>query len=259
MSTLNKIASTIFLATLVSSTTCVAVTAPVSGYRVVNTFPHSTDSYTEGFFYLDGLFYEGSGLNGHSAMTSEKIDSGQVLQRAIMAPQYFGEGIVEWKGLLYQWTWKSHICFIYNRITFQPVRSLSYTGEGWGMTHNATHIITSDGTNILRFRNPDTFKEERHITVTDDDGHTVDNLNELEWVKGEIYANIWHDDRIARISPTTGHVLGWIDLTGILPNQERRGEESVLNGIAYDASHDRLFVTGKNWPRVFEIKIVPKR
>src|SRR5882724_2166310 len=179
MNTLAKIALSALLTALVNSTACIAATAPVSGYRVVNTFPHSIDSYTEGFFYLDGLFYEGIGLNGHSAMTSEKIDSGQVLQHVTMAPQYFGEGIVEWKGLLYQWTWKSHICFVYNRITFQPVRSLSYTGEGWGMTHNATHIITSDGTNILRLRNPDTFKEERHITVTDN-GHTIDNLNELE-------------------------------------------------------------------------------
>jgi glutamine cyclotransferase len=139
----------------------------------------------------------------------------------------------------------------------QVVRQFTYTGEGWGMTRTARELITSDGTSTLRFRNPNTFKETRHMVVTDA-GKPVEQLNELEYIKGEIYANVWHSDRIARISPTTGKVLGWIDLTGILPDNQRVNNEAVLNGIAYDAQHDRIFVTGKQWPVIFEIKVVPR-
>jgi glutaminyl-peptide cyclotransferase len=186
----------------------------------------STSSYTEGFFYRDGLFYEGTGLKGSSAV------------------------------LVVEWTWQSHICFIYDRFSLRPVGQFTYSGEGWGMTRTSREIITSDGTATLRFRNPKTFQEIRYIVVKDD-GKPVEELNELEYVKGEIYANIWHSDRIARISPKDGHVIGWIDLTGLLPASRRVNGESVLNGIAYDAQHDRLFVTGKQWPTVFEIQIVP--
>ncbi len=235
------------------SVNCVA--APIRGYKIVATYPHSTESYTEGFFYLDGLFYEGTGLHGHSAVIVTQPETGRVLQRRNLPQQYFGEGIVNWGPNIYEWTWKSHVCFVYDRFSLRPVRQFAYTGEGWGMTRTGKEIITSDGTATLRFRDPATFRETRHIVVKE--GNTaVEQLNELEYIKGEIYANVWHSNRIARISPRDGRVLGWIDLTGLLPANEMINDDSVLNGIAYDAQHDRLFVTGKQWPNVFQIKIV---
>jgi glutamine cyclotransferase len=231
--------------------------APVSSYKVVAKFPHSTESYTEGFLYFDGFFYEGTGLKGRSAVMAIQPETGKVLQRLELPEQYFGEGIVEWGPNIYQWTWQSHVCFVYDRFSLRPVKQFTYSGEGWGMTHSAKEIITSDGTATLRFRDPNNFQEIRHIEVKDGAAR-IDRLNELEYIKGEIYANVWHSDRIARISPRDGHVIGWIDLTGLLPADKRLDEESVLNGIAYDKRHDRLFVTGKQWPAVFEIKIVPR-
>jgi glutamine cyclotransferase len=236
------------------STGC-AVAAPVSGYRIVARYPHSTESYTEGFFYLDGLFYEGTGLQGDSAVLAIQPETGKVVQRVALPEQYFGEGIVDWGPNIYEWTWQSHICFVYDRFSFRPINQFTYTGEGWGMTHSASEIITSDGTATLSFRDPGTFKEVRHIVVKDGP-KVIDQLNELEFIKGEIYANVWHSDRIARISPRDGHVIGWIDLTGLLPPGQQINQESVLNGIAYDVKHDRLFVTGKQWPTVFEIKVI---
>jgi glutaminyl-peptide cyclotransferase len=233
-----------------------APAAPASGYKIVAEFPHSTSSYTEGFFYRDGLFYEGTGLKGSSAVLVVEPETGKVLQSRSLPEEYFGEGIIDWGPNLYEWTWQSHICFVYDRFSLRPIGQFTYSGEGWGMTRTSREIITSDGTASLRFRNPKTFQEIRYIVVKDD-GKPVEELNELEYVKGEIYANIWHSDRIARISPKDGHVIGWIDLTGLLPASRRVNGESVLNGIAYDAQHDRLFVTGKQWPTVFEIQIVP--
>jgi len=233
---------------------CSAATAPVSGYQIVARYPHSTDSYTEGFSYLDGLFYEGTGLAGHSALMAIQPATGKVLQRVDLPDQYFGEGIVDWGPNVYEWTWQSHVCFVYDRFSLRLIKQFAYTGEGWGMTRTAREIITSDGTATLRFRDPATFKETHHVVVTDD-GRPVKQLNELEYIKGEIYANIWHSDRIARISPRDGHVIGWIDLTGLLPDDQKINGESVLNGIAYDEKHDRLFVTGKQWPTVFEVRI----
>jgi glutaminyl-peptide cyclotransferase len=229
--------------------------APVDSYKVVARFPHSTENYTEGFFYLDGMFYEGTGRAGRSAVMAVDPKTGKASMRRDLPPEYFGEGIVDWGPYVLEWTWKSHICFVYDRLTFQPVTQFTYTGEGWGMTHNATELITSDGTATLRFRDPNTFQETHHIVVKDGN-KVIDNLNELEFVKGEIYANIWHSDRIARISPQDGHVIAWIDLTGLLPSDQKIDSEAVLNGIAYDSQHDRLFVTGKEWPTIFEIKIV---
>jgi glutamine cyclotransferase len=231
--------------------------APVSSYKVVAEFPHSTGSYTEGFFYREGLFYEGTGLKGRSAILVIEPETGKVVQRRDLPQQFFDEGIVDWGPNIYEWTWQSHICFVYDRFSLRPAGQFSYSGEGWGMTRTAKEIITSDGTATLRFRDPKTFSEIRHIVVKDGT-HTVQPLNELEFVKGEIYANIWHSDRIARISPRNGHVIGWVDLTGLMPASRRVNDESVLNGIAYDAQHDRLFVTGKQWPSVFEIKIVSR-
>jgi glutaminyl-peptide cyclotransferase len=230
---------------------------PVDGYKVVASHPHSTESYTEGFFYLDGMFYEGTGREGRSAVVAIQPETGKILQRRDLPAQYFGEGIIDWGPNLYEWTWQSRIGFIYDRFSMRLVKQFTYDGEGWGMTRTAREIITSDGSDTLRFRDPATFKEVRHIVVHDGPQKIV-QLNELEYVKGEIYANVWHSDRIARISPKDGRVLGWIDLTGILPDDQKVDAESVLNGIAYDALHDRLFVTGKQWPKVFEIKVVPR-
>jgi glutamine cyclotransferase len=220
-------------------------------------YPHSTSNYTEGFFYLDGVFYEGTGLAGHSAVIATDPSTGNIIKRREIPSQYFGEGIVDWGPNIYEWTWKSHVCFVYNRATLQQVKQFTYAGEGWGMTRTAKEIISSDGSATLYFRDPETFQETRHILVTDGN-KVIDNLNELEFIKGEIYANIWHSDMIARISPADGHVVAWIDLTGLMPASQRIDAESVLNGIAYDSQHDRIFVTGKQWPAIFEIKVVQR-
>jgi glutamine cyclotransferase len=207
--------------------------APIDSYKVVARFPHSTESYTEGFFYLDGTFYEGTGRTGRSAVMALDSKTGKAIARRDLPPEYFGEGIVDWGPYVLEWTWKSHICFVYDRLTLQPVTQFTYTGEGWGMTHNVTELITSDGTATLRFRDPNTFQETHHIVVKDG-SKVIDNLNELKFVKGEIYANIWHSDRIARIWPQDCHVITWIDLTGLLPSAQKIDAEAVLNGIAYD-------------------------
>ncbi len=257
VTTIPSAALAIVLAALLSCHSALAAT-PVYGYQVVAKYPHSTQSFTEGFFYLDGTFYEGTGEKGRSQLLAYDPPSGRITQHRELSPDYFGEGVVDFGPNIYEWTWQTHTGFIYDRFSFRLLRQFTYSGEGWGMTHNAKQIITSDGTPILRFRDPATFKELRHIEVKDA-GKPVEQLNELEWVKGEIYANVWHSERIARISPQDGHVLGWIDLTGILPDNQRVNEESVLNGIAYDAQHDRLFVTGKQWPTIFEIKLTGKK
>ncbi len=231
-----------------------ALAAPVLGYRVVATLPHSTASYTEGFLYLDGLFYEGTGLEGRSAVMATRPETGEVLQSVAVPAQYFGEGIVDWGPYLYEWTWTSHVCFVYDRKTLRQVRQLDYTGEGWGMTRDKNDIITSDGSAVLTFRDPETFRPVHSVTVHD--GPIVlTQLNELEYVRGEIYANIWHSDRIVRVSPADGHVLAYVDLSGLRPPETRSNPEAVLNGIAYDAARDRLFVTGKQWPAIFQIKV----
>jgi len=232
-----------------------AEAAPIYGYRVVAAFPHSTDSYTEGFFYLDGIFYEGIGISGHSAILAVAPETGRILQRRDLPPEYFGEGIVDWGSYVYEWTWKSHVCFVYDRFSLQVVKRFTYAGEGWGMTRTGKELITSDGTATLRFRDPETFRETRHIVVKDG-SKVISQLNELEFIKGEIYANVWHSEMIARISPQDGQVIAWIDLKGLLPVEQRIDDEAVLNGIAYDAKYDRIFVTGKRWPMVFQIEVV---
>ena len=232
--------------------------APVYGYTVVARLPHSTQSYTEGFFYLDGLFYEGTGRQGHSAVLAIEPETGRVVRKLFLPRAYFGEGIVDWGPYIYEWTWTSHTCFVYDRATFRKLKQFSYDGEGWGMTRTGTEIITSDGSSALTFRDPRTFAVTRGIVVHDGLA-AVEKLNELEFIHGEIYANVWHADRIARIAPDDGHVIAWIDLTGLLPENKKVDAESVLNGIAYDAQRDRLYVTGKQWPTVFQIKIVPPK
>ena len=255
MSLQKLFATKIALALALLVANCAA--APVYTYKVIAKYPHSTDSYTEGFFYLNGLFYEGIGLNGHSGIVVTQPETGNPVQRFDLPSKYFGEGIIDWGPNLLQWTWQSHTGFVLDRFSLRIVSQFHYSGEGWGMTRTEKELITSDGTATLRFRNPNTFAETRHIVVKDG-SKAIDQLNELEYIHGEIFANIWHSDRIARISPIDGHVIAWIDCTGLLPDDQRVNAEFVLNGIAYDAKKDRLFVTGKQWPAVFEIKVVPK-
>ena len=230
--------------------------APVAGYRVVQSYPHDPQAYTQGLIYSDGALFEGTGLNGQSTIRKVRLETGEVLQVHKLEPQYFGEGIALWNGSLIQLTWQSEIGFVYDRKTFRPTRTFTYTGEGWGLTHDGARLIMSDGTAQLRFLSPKTFKETGRLTVRDA-GMPVAQLNELEYIRGEIYANIWQTDRIARISPATGQVTGWIDLSGLLSPAEAAAAE-VLNGIAYDAAGDRLFVTGKLWPRLFHITVVSR-
>lgn len=229
---------------------------PVQGYSIVKSYPHDRDAFTQGLQYLDGLLYEGTGLNGRSSIRKVKLETGEVLQRRDIPNQYFGEGIAVWKSELFQLTWQSGTGFVYDLQTFSPRRRFSYTGEGWGLTRDETGLIMSDGTDALRFLDPATLKERRRVRVTAG-GVPVRDLNELEYVKGEVLANVWMTDRIARIDPKSGRVTGWIDLTGLLSPRERAAAD-VLNGIAYDGQGDRLFVTGKLWPRLFEIKLVLK-
>jgi glutamine cyclotransferase len=231
-------------------------TAPVSGYRVVKIYPHDRQAFTQGLQYLDGVLYEGTGQFGQSGIRKVRLENGEVLQRQPLDARYFGEGITVWGDTLIQLTWQSEIGFVYDKSSFKQLRTFNYTGEGWGLTHDGTRLIMSDGSPELRFLDPKTLKELGRVTVRDG-GVPVEELNELEVVRGEVLANVWQTHRIARISPKTGQVTGWIDLTGLLDPRDSAGVD-VLNGIAYDAAGDRLFVTGKLWPKLFEIKIVPR-
>ena len=231
---------------------------PCSGantYRVVHSYPHDAHAFTQGLVYADGHLYESTGLQGHSSLRMVDVETGRVLQELPVPSRYFAEGLAAWGSTLVQLTWQSHTAFVYDRFSFRELRTEAYTGEGWGLAEDGKELILSDGSAGLRFLDPVTFRELRRVIVRDS-GVPVLQLNELEFVKGEIYANVWHSDRIARISPVDGKVLGWIDLSGLLPSSERSEAEAVLNGIAYDAAHDRLFVTGKLWPRLFEIKVI---
>jgi glutaminyl-peptide cyclotransferase len=225
-------------------------------YKIIHTYPHDPRAYTQGLVYVDGHLYESTGLNGRSSLRMDDLTTGRVLQSAPVPSQYFAEGLAPWGSTLVQLTWQSHIAFVYDRFSFRLLKTLHYDCEGWGLTEDGKNLIESDGTSEIRFFDPQTFREVRHITVKDH-GVQVSELNELEYIHGLIYANVWHTDRIARIAPATGQVLGWINLAGLLPDDERTDPEAVLNGIAYDAAHDRLFVTGKLWPKLFEIKVVP--
>ena len=232
--------------------------APVQSYRVVKAYPHDAAAYTQGLVYRDGFLYESTGLNGRSSLRKVKLETGEVVQQRSVDRTYFAEGLAEWDGQLIQLTWQSNVAFVYDLATFAPRGTLHYTGEGWGLTRDREGFILSDGTDQLRFLDPKTFREIRRVRVTDR-GSPVRDLNELEYIRGEVYANVWHTDRIARISPQTGRVTGWIDLRGLLSSGYRLDAEAVLNGIAHDAASNRLFVTGKLWPRLFEIEIVPRK
>jgi glutamine cyclotransferase len=231
---------------------------PTYTYQVVHTYPHDPDAFTEGLFFDSGFLYESTGLEGHSAIRKERLETGEVVEKRDLVSTYFGEGIVRWKDRLIQLTYKTEIGFVYNFNTFELEKSFDYKGEGWALTHDGKRLIMSDGSPELRFLDPETLKETGRVTVTSQ-GQPVKNVNELEWIKGEIFANIWQTETIARIDPKTGAVTGWIDMTGLLSPADRAGTQAeVLNGIAYDAKTDRIFVTGKNWPKLYEIRVVKK-
>jgi glutaminyl-peptide cyclotransferase len=227
---------------------------PVYGYRIVNTYPHDPRAYTQGLIYRDGFLYESTGLNGRSTLRKVQLETGEVLQQERVDQNYFAEGLADWNGRLIQLTWQSSVGFVYDLSSFRLQSTFRYSGEGWGLTHDQSRLILSDGTDTLRFLDPVTFMERGRLAVRDGNA-PVELLNELEYVRGEIYANVWHTNRIARISPVSGRVVGWIDLTGLLSKVYQLDAEAVLNGIAYDAERNRLFVTGKLWPKLFEITL----
>ena len=234
------------------------VAAAADGYRVVHAYPHDAQAFTQGLIYLDGHFYESTGLNGQSTLRAADPETGRLLKEVSVPSQYFAEGLTNWGGTLIQLTWKAHVAFVYDRSSFRLLRTMHYPWEGWGLTQDGKHLILSDGSETLHFLNPDTMAEVRSVRVTYN-GEPVKELNELEYIHGEIYANVWMTDKIARISPETGKVVSWIDLSGILPEIEIRSRDAVLNGIAYDAGHNRIFVTGKLWPRIFEIQVLARK
>jgi len=227
-------------------------------YLIVHTYPHDPHAFTQGLVFADGHLYESTGINGQSSLRMLDLSTGRILQEQPVDSKYFAEGLTAWGSTLVQLTWDTHVGLVYDRFSFRLLRTFSYSGEGWGLTHDDKSLILSDGTPTLRFLDPATFKQSRRLTVKDR-GKPVSDINELEYIDGQVYANIWHSDRIARISPRTGKVLGWIDLAGLLPPSDRSTPEAVLNGIAWDAEHHRLFLTGKLWPRLFEIQVVPER
>jgi glutamine cyclotransferase len=228
--------------------------APVHGFEIVREYPHDPEAFTQGLIFRDRFLYESTGQNGQSTIRKVELDTGRVVQQRRLEDRYFGEGLTDWKDRLVQLTWQTNVGFVYDLATFEPRSTFAYPGEGWGLTHDGTQLIMSDGTASLRFLDPDTLQERARVRVLDG-GRPVDLLNELEYIDGQVYANVWGSDRVALIDPRSGRVTAWIDLTGLLRGAARTGAEDVLNGIAYDAARGRLFVTGKLWPRLFEIRV----
>lgn len=250
--------ATLVAACLAGVTTCRAQKGPPTyGYRIVHTYPHDPRAFTQGLIYLGGYLYESTGLQGQSTLRKVDLPSGRVLQRRALSPDIFGEGLTNWKDTLVQLTWKAGTAFVYDRATFRLLRTFHYSGEGWGLTEDGADLILSDGSSVLRWLDPQSFQEVRRVTVTDG-GVEVHDLNELEYIDGRIYANVWHTDLIAVISPASGQVRGWIDLSGLRPGSTTGDSDAVLNGIAFDAARHRLFVTGKLWPQLFEIQLERK-
>jgi glutamine cyclotransferase len=231
---------------------------PVYGYEIVNVYPHDPGAFCQGLAFEDGLLYEGTGRYGRSSLRQADLESGKVLKHVPLSPRLFGEGITVFDDRIIQLTWQSGVAFVYDKQSFKQQSFFRYTGEGWGITHDGKRMVMSDGSATLRFLDPETFRVVDTVTVRSGEA-PVGRLNELEYVEGEIYANVWGLDRIARISPRTGEVLAWIDLAGLLKPGDRVSPDAVLNGIAYDPQKKRLFVTGKLWPKLFEIRLVRKR
>jgi glutaminyl-peptide cyclotransferase len=232
--------------------------APVHGYRIVRIYPHDPQAFTQGLLFSKGFLFESTGLNGRSTVRKVELETGKVLKSHSLPRQYFGEGLAEWKGKLIQLTWRSQVGFIYDMESFEKVGEFSYQSEGWGLTSTGEHLVMSDGSDTLRFLDPETHEEVRRVQVKDG-GAAVTQINELEYIKGEIFANVWNTNYIVRISPKTGEVLGWVDLSGL---QNALGPVmgiDVLNGIAFDAKGGRIFVTGKLWPKLFEVEITEQK
>jgi glutaminyl-peptide cyclotransferase len=239
----------------VAYTACADPEVPVYTVEVIHAYPHDVNAFTEGLFYLNGFLYESTGLEQHSSIRKVRLETGEVIKKLDIAPQYFGEGIVNWKNHIISLTWKTEVGFVFDLGSFKQERKFSYHGEGWGLTQDGKEVIMSDGTPQLRFLDPETLKETHRIEVKLR-GRAVPNVNELEWVKGEIFANVWQTNWILRIDPVSGNVVGVVDLNGLLKQSDIvPGQTDVLNGIAYDARGDRLFITGKNWPKLYEIQL----
>ncbi|HEY3041524.1 MAG TPA: glutaminyl-peptide cyclotransferase [Pyrinomonadaceae bacterium] len=227
---------------------------PIYSYEVAHVFPHDPGAFTQGLFFHDGKLLESTGQEGRSSLRRVELETGKVVQRFDVPEPYFAEGTTLLKGKIYQLTWQHQLGFIYDAWTFEKIGQFNYQGEGWGLANDGQSLIVSDGTNRIRFLDPENFQVRKTIAVVDG-SMPINEINELEYVQGEIYANIWHVDRIARIDPQTGRIVGWIDLTGLLGTGEVHDEEAVLNGIAFDETNGRLFVTGKLWPKLFEIRL----
>ena len=225
-------------------------------YEIVNAYPHDPNAFTQGLIYEGGILYEGTGLNGKSTLRETDLETGQIVRELKLADSYFGEGITIFDDRLYQLTWRDGTGFIYNKDNFELLDTWNYTTEGWGITHDGQKLIMSDGTNVLHFLDPDSLVEIGRVEVTDSQQRPVYLLNELEYVNGEILANVWRTQVIVRINPDTGDVIGWINLEGLLDLTAVTQEWDVLNGIAYDEENDRLFVTGKWWPELYEIDLI---
>ncbi len=229
---------------------------PYMTYEVVQAYPHDAQAFTQGLVYWDGFLYESTGLYGESSLRKVEVDTGRVVMQVDLPPQYFAEGLALWEDRLVQLTWQEGTGFIYDISDFSQTGQFTYPTEGWGLTHDGERLILSDGSDTLYFLDPDTFAFMDSVRVTFE-GEGVTRLNELGFIDGQVFANIWQTDQIIRIDPSSGEVLGWIDLAGILPDDARRPETDVLNGIAYDSKNNRLFITGKLWPFLYEIRLIP--
>lgn len=234
-----------------------AAATPEYTYKVIHVYPHDRTSFTEGLEYHGGFLYESTGEKGHSVLRKMKLETGEVVQEIKLAPHLFGEGITILNHEIFQLTYQTQLGFVYDLATMREKRTFIYQGEGWGLTNDGTQIYMDDGSAQIRVWDPATLQEKRRFTVHDDNG-PIEQVNELEWVAGEIYSNVWQTDRMLRISPVDGRVLGRVNLAGLLTANDRSARVDVLNGIAYDAAGKRLFVTGKWWPKLFEIQLVPK-
>lgn len=231
------------------------VSTPAYACKVINIYPHDQGAFTQGLVFADGVIYEGTGLNGSSSLRKVELETGAILKMHKLPDQFFGEGITAYKDKIIQLTWRSHTGFIYHKDNFELIGEFKYPYEGWGITYDGKYLIISDGTAALHFLNPETFMEEKTVKVYEGN-NLVTGLNELEYIQGEIYANVWQTERVVRINPKTGEVVGWINLRGLLGFCGRNKPPDVLNGIAYDSENGRLFVTGKLWPKLFEIKLI---
>lgn len=227
---------------------------PMYSYNIIKTYSHDARAFTEGLVYEDGVLYESTGKYNESTLRKVDLETGEILKLHKLSDNYFGEGIAIYDNKIFQLTWKTNVGFIYDKDTFSLINKFYYNTEGWGLTHNDEHLIMSDGTDEINFLNPKNFKKVYSVKVHDE-FKPITRLNELEFIQGEIYANVWRTDKIARICPHSGKITGWIDLKGLLSPKEYKNA-GTLNGITYDKQNNRIFVTGKMWPKIFEIKLI---